>query len=113
MEEYLRLSPYPDAHPALDLLKGRKLAILSNGSPAMLDAVVSNAGLGADLPQRSECPYLAYFQAAPKRLSMGRGGTGRTEGTRRLCLVELLGHLRRNLFRLSNLLDQSQRGAAG
>jgi 2-haloacid dehalogenase len=45
MQEYLRLSPYPEVAAALDGLKGRKLAILSNGSPAMLNGVVRNAGL--------------------------------------------------------------------
>jgi 2-haloacid dehalogenase len=47
IEEYLRLAPYPEVGSALDGLKRRKLAILSNGSPAMLEGVVRNAGLSA------------------------------------------------------------------
>lgn len=48
MQLYLRLGTYPEVQAMLETLKARgfKLAILSNGSPAMLDAVVSHAGLG-------------------------------------------------------------------
>lgn len=45
-DEYRHLAPFPDALRALERLSGsHKLAILSNGHPAMLDAVVDNAGL--------------------------------------------------------------------
>jgi len=46
MDNYLHLDPYPEAHEALAALAGRRLAILSNGSPTMLDALVRNSGLG-------------------------------------------------------------------
>ena len=48
MQLYLTLDAYPDAPAALRLLReaGLATAILSNGSPAMLAAVVRNAGLG-------------------------------------------------------------------
>ena len=39
------LDLYPDAVAALEAMKDRKLAILSNGSPAMLNALVKNSGL--------------------------------------------------------------------
>jgi 2-haloacid dehalogenase len=46
MELYLSLAPFPDAAPCLAELqrRGLRLAILSNGSPAMLDAAVRAAG---------------------------------------------------------------------
>ena len=45
-DEYRRLAPFPDAVEALDrLARTHRLAILSNGSPAMLEAVVDNAQL--------------------------------------------------------------------
>lgn len=44
-EAYNRLLPYPDAEDALIALSGHRLAILSNGSTAMLDALVRNSGL--------------------------------------------------------------------
>jgi 2-haloacid dehalogenase len=45
MENYLRLDPYPEAREALAALAGRKLAILSNGTPRMLQKLVRNSGL--------------------------------------------------------------------
>jgi 2-haloacid dehalogenase len=48
MEKYLHLDLYPDAAAALAAMRGKKLAILSNGSPAMLDALVQNSGLVLD-----------------------------------------------------------------
>jgi len=51
-EKYLDLDPYPEAKTALGQLRslgGRKLAILSNGSTAMLEALVKNSGLDAFL----------------------------------------------------------------
>ena len=54
-DKYLDLDPYAEAKDALGRLKnigGRTLAILSNGSTAMLAALVKNSGLDAylDLP---------------------------------------------------------------
>ena len=51
-DKYLDLDPYPEAKDALGKLKslgGYKLAILSNGSSAMLSALVKNSGLDAFL----------------------------------------------------------------
>ena len=45
MDNYLHLDPYPEARGALAALTGRRLAILSNGSPGMLEALVRNSGL--------------------------------------------------------------------
>lgn len=45
IDKYLHLDLYPDALEALTALKRRKLAILSNGSPDMLNALVRNTGL--------------------------------------------------------------------
>jgi 2-haloacid dehalogenase len=48
MEKYLHLDLYPDAAATLAAMQDRKLAILSNGSPAMLSALVRNSGLVLD-----------------------------------------------------------------
>lgn len=45
MEAYLHLAPFPDAPLALEALAGKPRAILSVGTPAMLEAVATNAGL--------------------------------------------------------------------
>ena len=45
MQSYRQLSPFSEVKDALAALHGRKLAILSNGSPAMLNALVEHAGM--------------------------------------------------------------------
>lgn len=47
MALYLNLEAYPEAKAALEAVRGRskRTAILSNGSPSMLDAAVRHAGL--------------------------------------------------------------------
>ena len=45
MEAYLTLSPFPEIVTALEALGDVPCSILSNGTPAMLDSVVRNAGL--------------------------------------------------------------------
>src|SRR6516162_10017979 len=49
MALYLKLDAFPDVPDVLKRLRaaGLKTAILSNGSPEMLDAVVGSAGIGA------------------------------------------------------------------
>jgi 2-haloacid dehalogenase len=49
LDKYLHLDLYPDAKDALAALRDRKLAILSNGSSEMLDALVRNTGLDSVL----------------------------------------------------------------
>ena len=45
MQEYLCLKVYPDVSVGLEALRSQRLAILSNGSPQMLEAVAEHAGL--------------------------------------------------------------------
>jgi 2-haloacid dehalogenase len=47
MTLYLKLDPFPEVKDALTSLRqqGKRLAILSNGSPSMLDSTVRHAGL--------------------------------------------------------------------
>jgi len=49
MDAWLRLAPYPEVPGALAALGagGRPLAVLSNGSPAMLEAALQSSGLRA------------------------------------------------------------------
>jgi 2-haloacid dehalogenase len=48
MEQYLRLAAYPDVPAALQELKDKKLSILTNGSPDMIEPLVRNSGLRFD-----------------------------------------------------------------
>src|SRR5438105_6912492 len=48
MGEYNMLALYPDVEETFGKLKGKKLAILSNGSPDMLEPLVEHSGLRLD-----------------------------------------------------------------
>jgi 2-haloacid dehalogenase len=66
MDKYLHLEPYPDALPALEALKGRKLAILSNGSPGMLNALVKNTSLDRLLAATISVDAKKIFKPSPE-----------------------------------------------
>jgi 2-haloacid dehalogenase len=63
MDKYLDL--YPDALATLGALKGCKLAILSNGSTAMLNALVHNSGLDRVLDATISIDSRKIFKPAP------------------------------------------------
>ena len=65
MDKYLHLDLYPDALSALAALKGRKLAILSNGSSDMLNALVKNTGLDRVLDATISIDEKRIFKPAP------------------------------------------------
>jgi 2-haloacid dehalogenase len=65
MEKYLHLDLYPDAAAALAAMRGRKLAILSNGSPGMLNALVHNSGLDRVLDATISIDSRKIFKPAP------------------------------------------------
>jgi 2-haloacid dehalogenase len=65
MEKYLNLDLYPDAMAALTAMKDRKLAILSNGSPDMLDALVRNSGLDHVLDATLSVDTQKVFKPSP------------------------------------------------
>ncbi len=81
MQEYFRLETYPEVPAALRSLGDRKLAILSNGSPGMLEAVVSNAGLASVFHAvlsvdelRIFKPHPSVYQLAVDKLGVGKQG---------------------------------------
>jgi 2-haloacid dehalogenase len=65
MAKYLHLDPYPDAIAALAAMRGRKLAILSNGSTGMLDALVRNSGLDRVLDATISVDARKIFKPSP------------------------------------------------
>lgn len=65
LQAYRTLAPFPEVPAALERLRGRKLAILSNGSPAMLNAVVRNAGLDHLLDAVISVDTLKVFKPHP------------------------------------------------
>lgn len=79
MDLYLRISAYPEVPDMLARLKsqGMKLAILSNGTPAMLAAAVKNAGIAAHFDGILSVeevgvfkPHPSVYQLAPLRLNI-------------------------------------------
>jgi 2-haloacid dehalogenase len=66
MEKYRHLDLYPDAKATLGALKGRKLAILSNGSPDMLNALVTNTGLDTVLDATISVDACRTFKPSPQ-----------------------------------------------
>ena len=70
IEKYLHLDLYPDALAALSAMKDRKLAILSNGSPDMLDALVKNSGLDRVLDAVISVDANESFKPSPKAYAL-------------------------------------------
>jgi 2-haloacid dehalogenase len=65
MDKYLHLDLYPDAAAALAAMRDRKLAILSNGSTGMLNALVRNSGLDRVLDATISIDSRKIFKPAP------------------------------------------------
>lgn len=72
LDRYLHLRPYPDAMEALAKLRrgGHRLAILSNGSQAMLDALVRNTGFDEALDAVLSVDDKRIFKPSPEAYSL-------------------------------------------
>jgi 2-haloacid dehalogenase len=70
IDKYLHLDLYPDALAALTAMKDSKLAILSNGSPDMLDALVRNSGLDRVLAATISVDANKVFKPAPEAYAL-------------------------------------------
>jgi 2-haloacid dehalogenase len=70
---YLTMKAWPDVAPALARLKedGIRLALLSNFSPAMLDANLRSADLGALFDYRLSTDAVQVFKPDPRTYQMG------------------------------------------
>jgi 2-haloacid dehalogenase len=68
MDLYLGLEPFPEVPAVLGALReaGYKTAILSNGSPAMLDALVGRAGLKPMFDAILSVDAVGVFKTHPK-----------------------------------------------
>ncbi len=70
MDKYLHLDLYPDALASLAAMKDRKLAILSNGSPDMLGALVRNSGLDRVLDATISVDAKRIFKPSPEAYTL-------------------------------------------
>jgi len=117
LDEYRRLAMFPEVAAALEELAARRpLAILSNGHPEMLDAVVAHNGLSERFRGGVISVHSAkIFKPAPSvyRLVEDQLGVPRTlMGANGFRLVERMGCGGRQDLRFPDLLDQS-RGRSG
>ena len=79
MNLYLALEPFPEVPGVLATLRqaGLKTAILSNGTPAMLDAVVDRAGLGAMFDAVLSVEEVGVFKPDPRVYGLAVDRLGR------------------------------------
>jgi 2-haloacid dehalogenase len=81
MQEYLQLAAYPDVPGALERLAGRKLAILTNGSPDMIEPLVKHSKLKFDAVLSVDAvkmfkPVPEVYQLAVDRLGVAKDAVG-------------------------------------
>jgi len=81
MDEYLRLALYPEVEEAFRKIKTGKRAILSNGSPDMLDPLVAQSGLKLDAVLSVDevkvfKPDPAVYELAARRLQVSKQDIG-------------------------------------
>lgn len=83
MDAYLHLRPFPEAVDALEALASFKRAILSVGTPAMLEAVATNAGIRQHFdrlisvdPVRVYKPHPRTYQLVLDELGLEKSDVG-------------------------------------
>ena len=78
MEAYLKLDCYPEVPEVLVTLvkRGFKLAILSNGTPAMLDAAVKNSSIEKLIEKSFSVEEVGIFKPDPRVYQIAVDGLG-------------------------------------
>ena len=71
MQAYLVLSAFPDAKPSLEVLSVRPLAILSNGSPLMLESAVRHNGLDRYFAEIISADRVGTYKPSPRVYALG------------------------------------------
>jgi 2-haloacid dehalogenase len=78
MRAYLDLMPYPEVPSALRALAGRPLAILSNGSPLMLESAVRAAGLDGVFAHVLSVDAVRVYKPSPRVYELAPRALGLT-----------------------------------
>lgn len=73
---YENLAPYPEARDALLTLRGHRCAILSNGSPEMLNALVRNSGFDQHLEAVLSVDAKGVFKPDPRAYELVQDALG-------------------------------------
>ena len=71
LDGYLEPAVFPDARAALDALHDFPRAILSNGSPAMLEAAVRNSGLESYFSSVISVDQVKTYKPSPRVYQLG------------------------------------------
>ena len=71
MRAYLSLACFPEVAGALERLAGRPRAILSNGSPKMLEAAVAASGLARHLDHVISVDAVRTYKPSPRVYALG------------------------------------------
>jgi len=87
LDVYMKLDCFPEVPAMLSKLRtgGLKTAILSNGSPAMLQAAVENAGISDDLDATYSVDSVGIYKPHPSVYQMAPDGLG--VETSRVCFM--------------------------
>ncbi len=78
MDAYLHLDPFPDVRPTLEALSNFPLAILSNGSPRMLRAVVEHASLTRAFAHIISVDEVKVYKPSPRVYQLASQKLGHT-----------------------------------
>ncbi len=111
MEAYLSLACFPEVPAALQRLESHPRAILSNGSPAMLQAAVASSGIGRHLSHVLSVDAVRTYKPSPAVYALASAGPRHPRWRPALRLVQRLGRGRRQGVRLSGGVVQPTRGA--
>ena len=76
MDAYLTLDCFPEVPTALARLAGTRLAILSNGSPRMLESAVRTSGLGEMLRHVLSVDAVRVYKPSPRVYELGPRALG-------------------------------------
>ena len=76
MKAYHSPAAFPEVPAALDRLKGRTLAILSNGTRSMLDAAVASAGLAGRFAHVLSVDAVRAYKPSPKVYALATAALG-------------------------------------
>lgn len=76
MDAYLSLACFPEVRAALERLAPRPRAILSNGSPKMLEAAVAASGLGPYLAHVLSVDAVRTYKPSPRVYELGPRALG-------------------------------------
>jgi 2-haloacid dehalogenase len=80
MSAYLTLSPFPEVPSALRALAGTPLAILSNGSPLMLERAVHSSGLAGTFAHVLSVDEVRVYKPSPRVYELAPRALGMTPG---------------------------------